>query len=152
MKHLLEVCLVALTLAGSTPKIAAQSAAEIPKQRGITVELPPTSNAVTVPDADREDALVVTVTRDGSVYLGVNLTSTATLAEKVRDVCSNRSQKTLYIKADARIPYASLVRILDSVRTAGVQGVTLLTAQPDSENPGTLVPPKGLPMLIVTPR
>jgi biopolymer transport protein ExbD len=151
MKHLLEVCLVALTLAGSTPSVAAQSAAEVPKQRGITVDLPPTSNAVAVPDADKEDALVVTVTHDGSVYLGVNLTSNATLAEKVRNVLSDRSQKTLYIKADARTPYVSLVRILDSVRTAGVQGVTLLTAQRNSENPGTLVPPKGLEMFIVTP-
>lgn len=152
MKHLLEVCLVALTLAGSTPSVAAQSAAEVPKQRGITVDLPPTSNAVAVPDADKEDALVVTVTRDGSVYLGVNLTSTAILAEKVRNVLSHRSQKTLYVKADARTPYASLVRILDSVRIAGVQGVTLLTAQQDSESPGTPMPPKGLEMLIVTPR
>lgn len=152
MKRLLEVCLVALTLAGSTPSIAAQSAAGVPKQKGITVDLPPTSNAVAVPDADREDAVVVTVTRDGSVYLGVNLTSTATLAEEVRNVLSNRSQRTLYIKADARIPYASFVRILDSVRTAGVQGVTLLTTQRDSENSGTVVPPKGLEMLIVTAR
>jgi biopolymer transport protein ExbD len=152
MKHLLEVCLVTLTLAVGTLSIAAQSAAEVPKQKGITVDLPPTSNALAVPDADKEDALVATVTRDGSVYLGVNLTSTATLAEKVREVLSNQSQKTLYIKADARIPYANLVRILDSVRTAGVQRVTLLTAQRDSENPGTLVPPKGLEMLIVTPR
>ena len=152
MKHLLEVCLVALTLAGSRPSIAAQSAAEVPKQKGISVDLPPTINAVAVPDADKQDALVVTVTRDGSVYLGVNLTSTATLAEEVRNVLSHRSQKTLYIKADARIRYASLVRILDSVGTAGVQAVTLLTAQRDSENPGTLVPPKGLEILIVTPR
>ena len=152
MKHLLEVCLVALTLAGSTPQIAAQPAAGVLKQKGITVDLPPTSNAVAVPDADKEDAVVVTLTRDGSVYLGVNLTSTATLAEEVRSVLSNRTQKTLYIKADSHISFASFVRILDSVRTAGVQGVTLLTTQRDSENPGPVVPPKGLEMLIVTPR
>jgi biopolymer transport protein TolR len=151
MKHLLEVCLVALTLAGSAPSIASQSA-EVPEQKGITVDLPPSSNAVAVPDADKEDALVVTVTRDGLVYLGVDLTSTAALAEEVRNVLSNRSQKTLYIKADARVPYATLVGILDSVRTAGVQGVTLLTAQRGSESPGALVSPKGLQMLIVTRR
>ncbi len=152
MKRLLEVCLVALILAGSMTSIAAQSAAGVLKQKGITVDLPPTSTAVTVPDADKKDAVVVTVTRDGSVYLGVNLTSTAALADEVRSVLSNRSQKTLYIKADARIPYASLVGILDSARTAGVQEVTLLTTQRDSESPGTVVPPKGLEMLIVTPR
>ncbi len=151
MKRLLEVCLVALALAWSMSSIAAQSAAEVPKQKGRAVDLPYTSNAALVPDADKEDALVVTVTRDGSVYLGVNPTSAGTLAKEVRDILSNRTQKILYIKADARVPYASLVKILDFVRAAGVQEVTLLTAQRDSEGPGALVAPKGLQMLIVTP-
>ena len=74
------------------------------------------------------------------------------VAEQVRDALSNRSEKTLYIKADARAPYAGLIRILDAVRTTGVQGLTLLTTQADSENPGSLVPAKGLQMLIVSSR
>jgi len=150
MKHSLEVCLVVLTFTGSALLVAAQSA-ELPKQRGISVELPVTNNAVAVPDADKEDALVVTITRDGEVYLGLHRTDITALREKVRNTLSNRSEKTLYVKADARAPYAILVRILDSVRTADVQRLTLLTAQRDSENPGTLVPPKGLEMVIVSP-
>lgn len=151
MKPLVEVCLVAVILAGGTTFAAAQSAAEIPLQRGITVDLPVASNAVVLIDADREDATVLTVTHDGRLYLGVDQTDITGLAEKVRNAFSNRGWKTLYIKADARIPYASLIRILDSVRTAGVQGVTLLTAARDAEKPGTLVPPKGLEMLMVAP-
>jgi biopolymer transport protein ExbD len=149
MKHLIEVCLIALALA-NTPLIAAQSTAESRMQRGITVDLPVTSHAVALPDADRIDALVVTVTYAGGVYVGVDRTDIATLAEKVRTAISNQGGETLYIKADARIRYANLVRILDSVRTAGVQRITLLTAQRDSEKPGTLVPPKGLEMIMVS--
>jgi biopolymer transport protein TolR len=121
-------------------------------QKGISVELPVTSNAVPVPQADKEDSLIVTVTYDGSVYFGVSPISAAGLAEKVKGVLSNRRERTLYIKADARTPYASVVKVLDCVRTAGVEGFTLLTAQRDAEEPSTLVPPKGLEMLIVSPR
>lgn len=117
-------------------------------QKGISVELPVTSNAVPVPKADKEDSVIVTVTYDGSVYCGVSSISTAELAEKVKGVLSNRTEKTLYIKADARTPYGSLVKVLDSVLTAGVEGLTLLAAQRDAEKPGT---PKGLELLVVSP-
>lgn len=167
MNYLFEVCFVALTLAnGITPSVAAQTSAAPENsflteahvsaaqklQKGISVELPVTSNAVPVPKADNEDSLIVTVTYDGSVYFGVNPISTTELTEKVKGALSNRAEKTLYIKADARTSYANLVKVLDSVRTAGVEGLTLLTAQRDAEKPGTLVPPKGLEMLVASPR
>jgi biopolymer transport protein TolR len=168
MKHTLEVCLVALTLANvAAPSVGAQTSAAASRnsflaesragvaqtmQRGVSVELPVTSNAKPVPNADNEDALVVTVTYDGKVYLGVTPVTTAELGEKVKQALSNRAEKTLYIKGDSRTTYGSVVKVLDSVRTAGVEGLTLLTAQRDTEEPGTLVPPKGLEMLMVYPR
>jgi biopolymer transport protein ExbD len=120
--------------------------------KGITVELPVTTNAVAAPKADREDSLIVTVTYDSKVYFGIEPTRPTALTEKVKRAMSNRADKTLYIKADARTAYRNLVVVLDSVRTAGVEGLTLLTVQPDGEEPGTLVPPKGLEMLLVSPR
>ncbi len=172
MNHLLEVCLVALTLAtGITPSVAAQSPVAAPEnsfartwkgyeatpataqamRKGISVELPVTSNAAPMPDADQEDALIVSVTEDGTVYFGVEQISPAGLAEKVKGGLSNRTEKKLYIKADARTPYANVVNVLDAVRTAGVEAPNLLTAQRDSSGPGTLIPPKGLEVLIGPP-
>jgi biopolymer transport protein ExbD len=151
MNYLLEVCLVALTLttnAASAVVAQSEAHAHLPLQKGISVELPVTSNAVPVPDADREDASIVTVTDTGSVYLGIGPTTTAALAEKVRGGLSNRPEKNLYIKADARTPYASLVKVLDAVRMAGVETLKLLTAQTDSSEPGALVSPKGLEVLV----
>jgi biopolymer transport protein ExbD len=101
-----------------------------------------------MPVADQEDALIVSVTDDGSVYFGVNPISPAALAEKVKGGLSNRTEKKLYIKADARTPYANVAKVLDAVRTAGVETPNLLTAQQDSSEPGTLVPPKGLEVLV----
>ena len=79
-------------------------------QRGITVKLPITTNAVVVPNADRQDALLVTVARDESVYLDVNLTSTSELAEKLRGALSTRTEKTLCIKADERTSMRVLLK------------------------------------------
>ena len=143
MNYLLEVCLIALTL---TTALRAQPEprTHLPLQKGISVELPVTSNAIPVPDADQEDAFIVTVTDEGSVYFGIGLTSTAALAERVKGGLSNRTEKKLYIKADARTPYASVARVLDALRTAGVEAPNLLTAQTGSSEPGTLVSAKGL--------
>lgn len=148
MKCLLAMSLTALTLASITSPVAAQSAS-VPMQRGISVELPVTNTAVTVPSADKEDALVVTITHDGSMYLRTDPISPSDLAKQVQDDLVGQKTKVLYIKADARTSYASVVKVLDAVRTAGVEGLTLLTDQRDAAARGTLVPPKGLEMLVV---
>jgi biopolymer transport protein ExbD len=153
MNNLLEVCLVVTLATGITPSIVAQSQAIAAQamQKGISVELPVTSNAVPMPDADQGDALIVSITDDGNVYFGVNPISSAALAEKVKGVLSNQTEKKLYIKADARTPYANVMKVLGAVRAAGVEAPSLLTAQRDSSQPGTLVPPKGLEVLVGPP-
>ncbi len=148
MNYLLEVCLVALTV-GITPSVAAQSTAGM--QKGISVELPVTSNALSMPDADQDNALIVSVTRKGGVYFGVNPTSPAALAEKIKHSSSNRTEKKLYIKADARSMYADVMKVLEAGRAAGVEAPNLLTAQRDSLEPGTRVPPKGLEVQLSPP-
>ena len=149
MQYSLEVCLIALSLAATT--VVAQDPT-IPMQRGITVQLPATSNAVAVPSADKEDAFVVAVTRDGRVYLGTDLISPADLADKVKSEVATRADKRLYVKADARTPYANVVAVVDAVRTSGVRGLTLLTDQRGPSEAGKLVTPTGIEMLVVSTR
>ena len=112
-----------------------------------------TSNAVAVPNADQPDALVVALTADGSIYVRANPVPTPDLADRVRSILSTRRDKTLYIKADARVPYARLVEVIDAVRNSGVDGLTLLTAQQNTaDQGGKRVAPKGLEMRVVNPR
>jgi biopolymer transport protein ExbD len=137
--------------------VAGQSLVTVPEkptgavqtmQRGISVQLPATRDAVPMPDADREDSSIVTVREDGSVYFGVDPMSPAALADTIKNSLSNRTENKLYIKADARTPYANVMNVLRAVRTAGVQAPNLLTAQPDATEPGALTPPKGLAVLV----
>jgi biopolymer transport protein ExbD len=139
-----------MMVAVSVVVFAQQSGATVPLQRGVSVQMAVTRNAVAVPSADTRDAVVVALTADGTAYLGGDQLTTTALAEKVRSILSSRNEKTLYIKADARVPYARLVEIIDAVQKSGVEGLTLLTAQPDPTDQGSrLVPPKGLEMRVV---
>ena len=153
MNRRVQASLVSLMLAALSGAVFAQSGVSVPLQRGVSVQLPVTSNAVAVPNADNQDALVVALTADGTAYLGINRLATSALADSVRNILSTRIEKTLYIKADARVPYARLIEVIDAVRNSGVDRLTLLTAQQDTADQGRrLVAPKGLEMRVVNPR
>jgi biopolymer transport protein ExbD len=118
-------------------------------RKGISVQMAVTRNAIATPDADKEDTSVVAVTHDGRVYFGIDPIAPAALAEK-RGLVSRTGEK-LYIKADARTAYGNVLKVLDAARRAGVAAPILLTAQQESPKPGTLVPPKGLEVLVGPP-
>jgi biopolymer transport protein TolR len=98
-------------------------------QKGLNVDLAKTNNPIAMEDADKEDAILVAVTRDGKVFFDTEQVSLENLQTKVQDKLSNRSDKKIYIKADARAKYGTVVQVVDSVRTAGVDQVGLLTEQ-----------------------
>jgi biopolymer transport protein ExbD len=149
MNMRLQACLVLPVMAALGGAVSAQSGASVPLQRGVSVQLAGTTNAVAVPNADQPDAVVVALTADGTTYLRADAVRTPDLANEVRSILSNRKDKTLYIKADARVPYARVIEIIDAVQKSGVEGVTFLTAQQDAGNPGTKpVSPKGLQLRV----
>ena len=119
-------------------------------QQGISVQLAVTSSAAPMPDADKGDALIVSVTDDGSFYFGISPVTPADLAEKLERTPSHQD-KEVYIKADARTPYANVIKILEAAHTAGVTTPILLTTQAEPSQPGSMVSPKGLEVLVVPP-
>lgn len=146
MNDLFTVCLVSLTMITA---MDAPVAAQSPVLRaGVSVQLADASNAVPMPDADTQNSIVVAVTASGRVYFGTTPVSPADLADKVKGGLSGRTGTTLYIKEDSRTPYAGMEKVLEAVRMAGVESPNLLTAQRDSPEPGKLLPPKGLEVLV----
>ena len=100
--------------------------------KGVSVDLVRTRNPVAMDEADAEDALVVAVTRDGQIFLGrTKLNEPGDLTQLVSDVVSNRIDKTVYIKCDARSRYERVVEVVNAVRSAGVDQVGLLTEKED---------------------
>jgi len=151
MNRRFDACLVSLMM-GAIPGalFAQQAGGVVPLQQGVSVQMPVTRNAVAVPNADTQDAVVVALTADGTTYLRAAPLPTPALADRVRSILSTRNEKTLYIKADARVPYARLVDVIDALQRSGVEGVTLLTAQQDAADQGNrIVAPKGLQMRVL---
>jgi biopolymer transport protein ExbD len=95
--------------------------------KGVSVDMVMTDNPIAMQDADRDDAVLVAVTRDGKVYLGSTPTPVDELPQKVRDILESQLDKTVYLKADARATYERVVEVVDNVRSAGVDNVGLLT-------------------------
>ncbi len=96
-------------------------------QNKVAIDMAKVANAVPMPDADKDDAIVVAITRDGGVYLGQDKIATDELGVKVRDKLADTPGKTIYIRADARAQYRAVEDAIDAVRTAGVDEVGLLT-------------------------
>jgi biopolymer transport protein ExbD/biopolymer transport protein TolR len=96
-------------------------------QNKVQVEMAQVENPTNMPDADKEDAIVVAITRDGSVYLGQNKIALSELGSAVQSKLADKPGKTVYFRADARSKYLDVENAIDAVRTAGVEEVGLLT-------------------------
>ncbi|HEY6308823.1 MAG TPA: biopolymer transporter ExbD [Candidatus Angelobacter sp.] len=96
-------------------------------QKSRPVELAKTTNPITMPDADKEDAIIVAVQRDGKIFFDTTQVGPEELTQKVKDRIANRVDKRVYVKADARAKYKSVVEVVDNVRSAGVSELGLLT-------------------------
>ena len=95
-------------------------------QKGVSVDMVKAVNPHNMSDADKEDAVMVAVTRDGRIYLGSDQVTLEDLTNKVRDRISSRVDKTVYIKADSRAKYDVVVKAVNEVRSAGVDQLGLL--------------------------
>ena len=93
------------------------------------VQMARTQNPIDMADANKADALVVALTHDGSIFLSNQLIQGATLVENVKELVANRVDKTVFVRADARVRYRFLVDVVDEVRAAGVDQLGLLTEQ-----------------------
>ena len=61
-------------------------------QKGISVDMAKVNNPEQMPDADKEDALLVSITRDGKVYFGSDqIQDVDNLTTKVKDRLANKA-------------------------------------------------------------
>lgn len=104
--------------------------------KGVNVDLAKTRNPITMSDADKEDAVIVYVTRDGTVYISPGLTKVVPdqLPQKAKDLLANKATKMVFIRADARSKYERVEDVVDNLRAAGVDQLGLLTDQIQERN------------------
>ncbi len=100
-------------------------------QHGQPVDMAKATNVDKFPDAEKEDAVIVAVTRDGRLFLspGNKEISLDSLSGDVKDLLTDRVDKTVYVRADYRAHYGDVVKAVDEIRSAGVENLGLLTEQ-----------------------
>ena len=128
MRSLLKACLV-----GTILMVGTGTSAQKPMlKQGIAVEMAVASHAVEMRAADEENAVVVAITAMGRLFVGITTTEPAAL--------SRLSQRTVYVKADARAPYQIVLAVLDALHG---KSVVLISAPPESTPKQGYVPPYG---------
>jgi biopolymer transport protein ExbD/biopolymer transport protein TolR len=101
-------------------------------QNKVNVDLVKSIDATPMPDAEHEDSVVVAITRDGKVYLGANQVSSADLGPRISDMLQNKTNKEVYLRADARSNYGIVMDAIDNIRTSGTDTLGVLTEQPNN--------------------
>src|ERR1700722_3813577 len=112
-------------------------------QKGVSVDMAKVNNAQDMQDADKDDAIIVAVTRDGHLFLGSTQIGLSELTTKVKDLLANRLDKTVFVRSDQRAKYGEVVKAVDEVRSAGVDKIGLLTGENRGEDgaPAAPAPP-----------
>ena len=111
--------------------------------KGVSVDLVKTQNPTAMQAADKSDAIVVAVTRDGKTYLNTTQMPADQLPGKVKDMLTNRLDKMCFVKADSRARYEKVVDVVNNLRAAGVDQLGLLTEQMQKKGgaPAAATPP-----------
>jgi biopolymer transport protein ExbD len=114
-------------------------------QKGVSVDMAKVNNAQDMQDADKDDAIIVAVTRDGKLYLGSTQVGLSEITNKVKDLLANRIDKTVFVRSDSRAKYGEVVKAVDEVRSAGVDKIGLLTEKIRTKSgaPAPPAPPAG---------
>jgi biopolymer transport protein ExbD len=99
--------------------------------KGVSVDMAKAENTEQMQDANKDDAVIVAVTSDGTLYLqdtnGNSKVSLDDITNNVKTDIANRADKTVFVRSDARAHYGVVVKAVDAVRSAGVDNIGLLT-------------------------
>ena len=96
-------------------------------QKGMSVDMAITDTARDMKAADQDDAILLSVSRDGRIYLGNERLDLERVVEEVADLWEATSVKTVYIKSDRRARFGDVSKLVDEVRSLGVDKLGLLT-------------------------
>ena len=114
-------------------------------QKGVSVDMASVNDPREMQDADKDDAIIVAVTRDGTLYLGNTKITKEEITGQIKDRIANRLDKTVYVKSDARAKYGDVVAAVDEIRSAGVDSLGLLTEKTKTLNTNNPQKPENKP-------
>jgi len=97
----------------------------------VNVDLPTATQAVVMENANKEDSVMVAVTRDGKIFLGADQIQVDSMGPTIESKLEKNPEKKVYLRADNRAPYGKVMDAVDGIRAAGVSALGLLTEKKD---------------------
>jgi biopolymer transport protein ExbD len=91
-------------------------------QRGVDVTLP----SAEISTQPREQTLLVTVDRDGDIWLDDKPVHEELLAVRVDEARKSTGLEFVYLRADESIPYGRVMYVMDQCRKGGISQVGLV--------------------------
>jgi len=110
-------------------------------QKGVSVSMAKANNPRDMTDADKEDAVVLAISRDGTIFLGSDKIAVDQITTQVKDRIADKLDKTVYVKSDQYAKYGVVVSVVDNVRAAGVDSLGLLTEKREASHAAPPPPP-----------
>ncbi|MEJ2641529.1 MAG: protein TolR [Desulfosarcinaceae bacterium] len=95
--------------------------------QGVDVDLP---EAATDPLSADKEPLVVTIDKDGVVYISELKVEVNYLQEKLRKILEGRKNKEVYFKADKDVAYGIVVQVMAEIKGAGIEKLGMITVPP----------------------
>ena len=97
--------------------------------KGQQVDLVKTKNPIAMKEADADDAMILSITRNGEIFLspGNMRVGLDEIPGRISDLLTGRLDKTVYVRADSRTKYLAVEDVIDALRAAGVDQLGLIT-------------------------
>lgn len=92
--------------------------------QGINVSLP---EAESGPVSSDDNQLVVSIDKDGKVYINDLNVIPDLLGDKLKRIVENRVSKEVYLRADKSVSYGVVVHVMTEIKGAGIEKLGMLT-------------------------
>jgi biopolymer transport protein TolR len=93
-------------------------------QQGVQVNLPKADTKAMTP---AEESVVVSVDKNGKIYINKEEVQAASLRKRLADMFASREKKEVFLKADAGVPYGDVVRTMADIKGAGIERLGMVT-------------------------
>jgi biopolymer transport protein TolR len=100
-------------------------------QQGVQVNLPQAKAGAI---AGKEEQLVVVINKNGRVYLNDTPMSVSDLGQKLRGIRGLKADKEVYLRADQDVRYGVVMKVVETIKQAGIQKVGMVTRPPQEES------------------
>ena len=99
-------------------------------QQGVQVNLPAARSSA-IPGT--EEHLVVTVAKNGRIYLNDNVMTSGELGAKLRAIVKSQPNKQVYLRADQDVRYGLVMKTIAEIKQAGIERLGMVTRPLDKE-------------------